>query len=231
MDGSLVRQWGSVKQAPLVLLLLAVAGLAIALTVQQTALRRAELGRDSAEVARDSSRTFWVGQARVAARRAYQGQVELLHALQQGRATGATLVAVRLERDSLQRITAGQVTHDTAAHTITAHGELAAESLGVGVRADVTVEGVAPVPGAPVTSQFAWQLTREPIPLDVALVCLPGHRAEARVTGPTWAALTVQGAASRDDICYERPSWSPLSLRPPSLLWLGGAFVLGWFAH
>lgn len=219
------------KHAPVLLLLLTVVGLAIAVTVQQSALRRAELGRDSAEVARDSSRTFWVDQARVAARRAYQGQVELTHALHQRDAVGATLVSVRLERDSLRRVSTGQVTHDTTLHTITAHGELAAESLGVGVRADVTVEGVAPVPGAPVTSRFAWELTREPIPLAVALVCLPGHRAEARVTGPTWAALTVQGAASRDDICYPKPTWSPLSLRPPSLVWLAGAFAVGWLAH
>ena len=217
------------KHVPTLLLAICVLGLGLAVGSQQRALRRAELGRDSAEVRADSSRTYWSGQARVAARRAYQGQVELAHALRQGQALGATLVAVRLERDSLQRVSAGRAREDTTARTITATGELHAESLGVAVRASVQLRPVRAV--GPLVSEFTWDVQRDPIAIDVAVVCLPGHRAEARITGPSWAALTVQGAASRDDICYPKPMWSPLSLRPPSLPWLAAAFVAGWVAH
>ncbi len=214
------------KQFTLALGAIAAALLGV-IAVQRSALRTAALQRDSLEVAADSSRRHWDGELQIAARRAFQAEVQLAHALQQGRATGATLVQLRLEADSLRRITAGQVTHHPTDSTFTASGELAAESLGVTVRADVLLRGLSAVPGATVTSAFQWDVIRHPVLLDVALVCLPGHRAEARVSSPSAVLLTVQGAASRPDVCYPPPRWSPLSLRPPSLPWVAGAFVAG----
>ena len=206
-------------------LLALIVWLGLTVYAQRRVLRAAQLHADSVEVAADSSRRYWVGQTQVAARRAYQGQVQLAAALQQLQATGATLVGVRLERDSLRRVGVGRASEDTAARTVTARGELAADSLGVTVRADVVLGPVQAL--GPLTSSFTWDVVRHPILLDVALVCLPGHRAEAQITSPNMVPLTVTGAASRADICYPPPRWSPFSLRPPSLPWLVGAYLLG----
>lgn len=196
------------------------------LQVQRHALRAAALRSDSLEVAADSSRRWWDGRFQVAARRAYQVEIQLATALKQGQATAASLVHARLEADSLQRVIEGQVTHDSAVGSATARGELAAESLGVTVRADVLIQPVRAL--GPLTSTFTWNVTRHPVLLDVALVCLPGHRAEARISTPSHVPLTITGAASRPDVCYPPPRWQPFSLRPPSLPWLVGAGLVGY---
>ena len=218
---------GSPPVKPLLwgLLGLFVLGLLVAVGYQQRALRAAALRQDSLEVAADSSRRFWVGEVQVAARRAFQAEVQLTHALQQGRAAGAALVHARLEADSLRRISTGRTTEDTSRAVVVATGELVAESLGVTVTADVAIAPVRTL--GPVVSTFQWDLVRHPVLLDVALVCLPGHRAEARISSPSAVPLTVIGATSRADVCYPPPRWSPFSLQPPSLPWLVGAFGLG----
>lgn len=205
--------------------LLALAQL-LAIVQQRQALRTAALRQDSLEVAGDVSRRVLWGRVHVTLRRAYQAEVQLTEALKQGRATGAALVHARLEADSLRHRTVGRTSEDTSRAIVTAAGELVAESLGVTVRAAVVVQPVRAL--GPVSSQFTWDVVRQPILLDVALVCLPGHRAEARVASSTpGVPMTISGATSRPDVCYPAPRWSPLGLRPPSLPWLVGAFVAG----
>ena len=213
---------------PLVLLalLVVISALLLTVTALRGRLRDARLETSNVEAELDRTRTRYVDSLRISERLAKQLEVELSHALKEGRARGASLVHLTVERDSLQRVVLEQrVRIDTTQASVAAASELVAESLGVTVAADVVLQPVRAL--GPVTATFTWNVVRHPILLDVALVCLPGHRAEARISGPPHLPITITGATSRPDVCYPPPRWQPFSFQPPSVLWLGAAFAGG----
>lgn len=155
----------------------------------------------------------------VSSRRVEQGRVELRGALAVNGVQARSLTALRVEAESLRRDVTRPVVY-VLGNFATLDTLDARDTAGVRVVAEVRVDSAS--------ARWRWELERAAAQFDATLGC-HGDTAVAQVQGPVWARVTIVRAQQDDRICNPLPpSWRPISLRPPSLVWLGAAGVVGY---
>lgn len=193
-------------------LLLELGGVALlALTTwSATSGRREEkLHRLRVEAERDTQVNYLKGQLRVATRLVVQKNVELSLALRVPKARPVVAATVTQPvRDVPVELRL------PASDTL----RLAVDSAGLHLRVDVM-----PPPPEWRVSGHVWA---DSVPLTVAFHCQKDGAGRATVAGPTWASVALTDLQMDEGICNPKPSWSMISLKPPSLLW-AGALITG----
>lgn len=218
----------TLKNGAIVALVLVAIAQGVALYLGRRALWEAQVATANAKAEHDRTRVRMAGDILVAERLALQVAVQLDAALKRTGQTDHALVRVRVERDSLRALVPLLVAIDTgAAPAITLRAKLdARDSLGLYIATTTELRGFFPVGPTP-NGWTRFEVTREPLQLDVALSC-QGPDAVAQVSGPRWATIDLSRVEQRPEICNPRPPvWRPFTLRVPSLPWAVGLVGLG----
>jgi len=197
------------------------------------ALYDANLAAANERAAGDRTRNRLVGQVLVAERLAGQLRVDLEVAHRRPGLVPQVGVGVAIGGKTVIDTSAATVTADTA--TLVLESRLdARDSLGVSVAIHSEVSGLAR-PAAPPTAWTRFEVTREPLRLDVSLSCQrAAHGADAvvQVSGPRWAAIDITRPEVQPEVCNPRPpAWHPFEIKVPSVPVAGGLLLVGWLLH
>jgi hypothetical protein len=185
-------------------LLLAIATVAVLLAWRGFgAARQERLKRLNAEAHADTTVQFLRGQLRVATRLIVQVKKVKPPTPVAGRVVSTAAVTLPAES-----------THVVGAKPDSADSILIV-SHGGGLHLSLMVH--APPP------QWTWrgEMWRDTVTLRTIVSCLPSGAARLTVTGPREQPLVLGALEQRADVCNPSPTWNPISLRPPSLVWVG----------
>jgi len=179
---------------------LGIALLALSAWMSQAAARSERLKRLNGEAEADSTHHFLRGQLQIATRLIVQKP------LPHGAVATVTL--------HVPGVTVTKTDILTPADTLHAH----LDTNGVHVSAMVVLKPL------PVT--WDWKLRQDSLSYRVTFQGCHDHAAQVQVEGPRWQAIQLADLQQDPNLCNPKPSWNPISLKPPSLVWTG-AIITG----
>lgn len=212
------------ERIAIAVLLLLVAGQAMAGCMERRGRRRERLSAANELADRAQQETWYKGQLQVAVRYLHQGQVQLDETQRERDQQAKLAMVFRLEAQELRgKVAAAPAVAGDTARLATEFGDL--DSSGFHVRSITAIWPVRAV--GPLQGAAAYHVELAPVALQVGFACV-GPNARFYVTAPRSRPIVLERGTVAAHVCNPPPPpYQLLSLRAPSLPWSAVLFGAG----